>query len=73
MESKFTFDYEGKNNDVSVFSCGNPSFDNLVKWEREALINPLFEAIKEFYKDPSNRQKYIEWKRKKEIQNLEAA
>jgi len=46
---------------LPMFTYGNPSFDNLVKWEREVLINPLLDTIKEFYKDPKNRQAFLEW------------
>jgi hypothetical protein len=45
-----------------TYTRGSPSFDNLAKWEREALINPLLDVIKDFYKDPKNRQAFLEWK-----------
>jgi len=38
-----------------------PSFDKLAKWEKEALIHPLLEAIKDFYHDENNRKAYEEW------------
>jgi len=46
---------------MEVFIHGKPSFDNLQKWEKEALINPLLEVIKYFYKNPENQAKFEKW------------
>lgn len=46
---------------MEVFSRGKPSFDNLLKWEKEALFNPLLETIKDFYKNPDNQAKFEAW------------
>jgi len=51
---------------VQIHVRGTPSFDNLLKWEKEALINPLLEVIKEFYTKEENRQAYEKWKLKRE-------
>ena len=50
---------------MQVYMRGTPSFDNLVKWEREALVHPLLDVIKEFYSKEENRQAYEIWKSKK--------
>jgi|GEM_PF-3004518 len=53
---------------MRVYVCGKPSFDNLAKWEKDALINPLLEVIKDFYTKEENRQVYERWKLKRENQ-----
>ena len=40
---------------------GNPSFDNLTKWQKEALIHPVLDAVKDFYRCESNRRTFDEW------------
>jgi len=50
---------------MQIYVRGAPSFDNLLKWEKEALINPLLDVIKEFYSKEENRQAYEIWKSKK--------
>ena len=47
---------------MQIHVRGTPSFDRLAKWEKEALINPLLEVIKEFYSKEENRQAYEKWK-----------
>ena len=47
---------------MKVHLRGKPNFDNLVKWEREALIHPLLDVIKDFYKCETNRQAFEKWK-----------
>ncbi|MCL2228485.1 MAG: hypothetical protein FWC00_01505 [Firmicutes bacterium] len=56
-------------NDLPVLVRGDPSFDNLAKWEKETLINPLLDVIKEFYQDPKNRQAYQDWRQTKALVN----
>ena len=51
---------------MKVHVCGTPSFSNLQKWEKEALMNPLLEVIKEFYTKEENRKAYLNWKSNKE-------
>ena len=58
------------NNNIPIHTKGKPSFDNLEKWEREALINPLLDVIKDFYQDPKNRQAYQEWQLKRQAEAL---
>ena len=48
-----------------VYWRGAPSFNDLAKWEKQLLINPLLEVIKDFYKCEKNRKQYEEWQRKR--------
>lgn len=41
---------------------GEPAYENLNKWEKQALISPLVEVVKAFFSDPENRRKCDEWK-----------
>lgn len=50
---------------MQIFTRGKPSFDNLAKWEKEALINPLLDVIKEFYANDENCKAFEEWQKKK--------
>jgi len=40
---------------------GSPSFEGLAKWQKEALIHPVLDAVKDFYKLESNRMAFEEW------------
>jgi hypothetical protein len=54
---------------VQIHVHGVPSFDHLAKWQKEALVNPLLEVIKDFYAKEENRQAYEKWKlKRKEIE-----
>ena len=50
---------------MQIYMRGTPSFDNLAKWEKEALIHPLLEVIEDYYSKEENRQAYEKWKLKK--------
>jgi len=46
---------------MEVFTHGLPSYKNLEKYEKQALLSPLVDVIKDFYKDPANQKAYQEW------------
>ena len=46
---------------MQVFIRGKPSFDDLEAWQKSLLLDPLVEVIKDFYKQPKNRQAYEQW------------
>lgn len=50
---------------MQIHVRGKPNFFDLAKWQKEALINPLLEVIKDFYSKEENRQAYEKWKIKK--------
>lgn|GEM_PF-3573344 len=47
---------------ITVYSIGSPDYDNLIKAEKRALLLPLVDVIREFYKNPENRAKFEKWK-----------
>ena len=46
---------------MQVLIRGKPRFDNLETWEKSLLLDPLVEVIKDFYKQPKNRQAFEQW------------
>jgi len=46
---------------MQVFIRGKPCFDELETWEKSLLLDPLVEVIKDFYKQPKNRQAFEQW------------
>lgn len=51
---------------MQIHVRGKPCFDDLAKWQREALVHPLLDVIKDFYSKEENRQAYEKWKLQKE-------
>ena len=60
MENKII--YHGVKDGLQVYTCGFPDYEGLSKAEKRALLIPLVEVIREFYKDPENRRKFEQWK-----------
>lgn len=47
---------------MQVFTHGKiPVYKQLEKWERSLLHDPLVDVIKDFYKQPQNRQAFEKW------------
>ena len=46
---------------MQVLIRGKPSFDDLEGWQKSLLLDPLVEVIKDFYKQPKNRQAFEQW------------
>ena len=47
---------------MQVFIRGKvPTYDDFDDWQMSLLLDPLVEVIKEFYKNPTNRQAYEKW------------
>ena len=46
---------------MQVITRGKPCFDDLETWEKSLLLDPLVEVIKDFYKQPKNRQAFEQW------------
>ena len=59
---------ETKDN-VAIYTYGKPMFDDLTKTEKRLLLLPLVETIRNFYKDPINRQKFEQWKAERQNKN----
>lgn len=53
-------------NGMDVYTCGFPDYNGLSKAEKRALLLPLVETIREYYKDPENVRKFEEWKASRE-------
>jgi len=47
---------------MEVFTNGNPSYKDLEKHEKQILLLPLVDTIKDFYRDPHNRMAFEKWK-----------
>lgn len=56
---------------MNIYVRGSPSYNSLVKWEKEALINPLLETIKDFYKNAENRSAFEKWQQKRLEKEIE--
>ncbi|MCL2756067.1 MAG: hypothetical protein FWE45_03395 [Firmicutes bacterium] len=47
--------------ELKILINQKPSLYNLSTWEKSYLFDPLVEVIKDFYKDPKNRQDFEQW------------
>ena len=57
-----SFEKRGTRNGRQVYTCGFPDYQSLTKAEKRALLLPLVDVIRDFYKDPANRAAFEKWK-----------
>jgi len=58
--------------DIQVYTIGKPDYDGMSQAQKRAMLLPLVETIREFYKDPENLRKFELWKAEREKQNSTA-
>ena len=46
---------------MDIFIKGVPNYKELAKYEKQMLLSPLVEVIKDFYRNPENRARYEQW------------
>ena len=63
MEKQFILQNEIEG--MKIYTHGFPDYGGLSKAEKRALLLPLVEVIREFYKCPKNYQEFEDWKSQK--------
>ena len=46
------------NDNFTIYTQGEPDYDRLPEPDKRALLLPLLDAIREYYKDPENLRQY---------------
>ena len=46
---------------MDIFVKGVPNYNELAKYEKQMLLSPLVDVIKDFYRNPENRARYEMW------------
>ena len=62
MENIKFIKQKSDNESFEVFTFGYPDFNGMTETQKRALLLPLVEVIREFYKNPENERRFQAWK-----------